>query len=112
MAETKTELSDRQFEFSKKQSTDDVTRALLQRVYVANIAGPTAVTVSLNIQHAFNTVGWEVTKTSLVRMSFPPYLRHIIRSYLENCVLELQADNYDDRENMGISCGVNPGIRF
>ena len=51
-----------------------------------------AVAVSLDIEKAFNTVGWEVITAALARMRFPPYIRRMIGSYLSGRVLIVRDD--------------------
>ena len=102
-------LSERQFGFRSGRSTDDALRVLHEKVVVACNARKMAVVVSLDIQNAFNTVGWDVITAALVRMRFPPYIRRIVGSYLSGRVLIVRDGQSGVAETVPVTCGVPQG---
>lgn len=102
-------LSDRQFGFRSGRSTDDALRILHDKLVAACSARRMAVAVSLDIQNAFNTVGWDVIATALERMRFPPYIRKIVGSYLSGRVLIVRDDGAGGPETVPVTCGVPQG---
>ena len=109
MTATGNELSERQFGFRGGRSTDDALRILHEKVVGACNARRMAVVVSLDIQNAFNTVGWDVIAAALVRMGFPPYIRRIVGSYLSDRVLIVRDGQSDGPETAPVTCGVPQG---
>jgi len=102
-------LSERQFGFRRGRSTDDALGVLRDSVLDSCNARRLAVAVSLDIQNAFNTVGWEVITTALARMRFPPYVRRIVGSYLSDRVLIVRDDRSTGLETVSVTCGVPQG---
>lgn len=79
----------------------DASRTLHERLVSACDARRWVVAVILDIRNAFNFLSWEVIHKTLRRMSFPSYIRGILRSYLREASCTCAKMTRDPRNNRG-----------
>lgn len=77
-------LSDRQYGFRKRRSTNDALLDVRQVILSATDSGNMVLAVSLDISNAFNSIPFSKIRRTLWRRRIPDYLRRIIFSYLTN----------------------------
>jgi len=87
-------------------SIKDVLRVVHGYLEDACRARRMAVAVSLNISNTFNTVGWDVVRTALERIGFPPYFRGTTFSYLGDRVLHLCDDGQGETATIDVTYAV------
>lgn len=80
-------------------------RALSER---AVSRGGTVLAISLDIVNAFNSIPWRIIRESLLFHRVPPYLQHILSSYLsDRCIkYPVRGGNNNHRP---VNCGVPQG---
>ncbi|CAI6360923.1 unnamed protein product [Macrosiphum euphorbiae] len=74
-------LSDNQFGFRKKKSTDDAVRELQANLLEGVNEGKYCLAVSIDIRNAFNSIKWSDIMNALLGWSVPQYLQNMFRSY-------------------------------
>lgn len=86
-------LSDSQYEFRRSKSTMGAIEEVL-----------TCVLISLDVKNAFNSAPWRFIDETLQRAAVPQNLVEVLRSYMEDRSLIVNADT-----NIRVTCGS--GIR-
>lgn len=77
-------LSNRQFGFRKRRSTNDALLLVRKLITTATGSGFMVLAISLDISNAFNSIPFTQIRKALYRKRVPDYLRRIIVSYLSN----------------------------
>lgn len=101
-------LSDRQFGFQRQRSTVDALDTVMSNIYYWTNKGYFAMSVSLDVRNAFNSIPWPTIRNALTTKGFPVYIRKIIDSYLHNrsIVYPIKDGGIGSRD---VSCGVPLG---
>lgn len=112
MAATGIRLSKRQFGFQSGRSTHDTLRLLQERLVAAVDKGCMAVSMSLDVRNAFNTIGWEIVRKALIRIGFRSHVQWILNSYQSAQSLYLYDDSMGDLMTTGDILRVPRGSKF
>lgn len=101
-------LSEKQYGFRRGKSTLDAIREVISSAEAA-ATGPTqdrdlCAVVAVDVRNAFNSAPWDRIDAALQRLSFPPYLQRILRSYMSDRTLVV-----GDSDEIPITCGVPQG---
>ncbi|XP_072755734.1 uncharacterized protein [Anoplolepis gracilipes] len=64
-------------------------------------SGGVALAISLDIRNAFNSVPWATIRRTMIRKNFPPYIRHMVDSYLYERSIEITTRNGVSRTEYG-----------
>lgn len=75
-------LSEDQYGFVTGRSTCDTLMRLKNTAQMAFREGGVVLTVSLDIENAFNSMPWPIIRDAMSRKEFPDYLKPIIDGYL------------------------------
>lgn len=101
-------LCERQFGFRRGRSTTDAILCVRQYIEDSWRNGEMVIGISLDIRNAFNSLPWDQIGKALRRHRVPPYLRRIIRSYLQERRLQYTiADG--TTEERAVGRGVQQG---
>lgn len=86
-------LSPNQFGFRKGRSTTDALVELIEFIQFAHNEDGIVLTISLDIQNAFNSLQWSDICHALYIKRFPVYLQKIIRDYLSVRKIEYRTND-------------------
>lgn len=81
-------LSDRQFGFLPKRSTEDSVRSLLCDIQAHRRHFNFCAAIAIDIKGAFDNIDWGHLKRELARYQFPPFVRALVGSFLRNRVVQ------------------------
>lgn len=102
------QLASNQYGFRKKKSTCDALSVVQERVLDALNNNEIVVSVSLDVNNAFNTIKWSKIREALRNKKFPLYICKIIDSYLSDRKIEFPTCK-GSTENRNITAGVPQG---
>lgn len=104
--ETRQELNPNQFGCREKRSRVDAIEKVVSLAKEAKEGEPRsfAAQITLDVRNAFNTAPWREIDKALGEKKVESYLRRLMRSYMEERILEI-----GEQKTLKVTCGVPQG---